>query len=81
MESKTKSSRVQVTDPFAEVRVSPVRVNGSPVLNKGIEIMTEDGWECINIHSAAYQLVPNEVVASVTQEILGGSDLEWNQVN
>lgn len=82
VESTTKSSRVQVTDPFAQVRVSPVRVNGSPVMNKGIEILSDDGnFVCINIHSAAYQLVPNEVVASVTQEILGGSDLEWNQVN
>lgn len=73
--------RVQVADPFAPVRVSPVRVNGSPVMNKGIEIMNDDGeWECINIHSSGYQLVPNEVMASVTQEILGGSDLIWSKV-
>jgi len=57
-------------------------VNGSPVLNQGIEILNDDGfWEAINIHSSAYQLVPNDVMASVTQEILGGSDLDWNQVN
>jgi len=75
-------SRVDVSDPLAPVRESSVRVNGSPVLNKGIEIINDDGaWECINIHSSSYKLVPNEVMASVTQEILGGSDLEWNQVN
>lgn len=75
-------SRVQVADPYAPVRVSPVRVNGSPVMNKGIEIINDAGeWECINIHSSGYQLVPNEVMASVTQEILSESDLMWTKVS
>ena len=70
--------RVSVADPLAPVRVSPVRVNGSSVTNQGIEILNDDGdWEAINIHSASYNLIPNEEVARTTREILTGSGMAW----
>ncbi len=71
-------SRIQVSDPLAEVRVSPVRVNGSSVANKGIEIINDDGvWECANIHSASYNLIPNTLVEETTSQILAESTLSW----
>lgn len=71
-------NRVQVTDPMAPVRLSPVRVNGGPVTNKGIEIFNDDeAWECINIHTSSYSLIPNVEVANVTSEILDDSRIAW----
>jgi len=77
MENHTRS-RIQVSNPLAEVRVSPVRVNGSSVANKGIEILNDDGvWECTNIHSASYRLIPNTLVEETTRQILAESALSW----
>ncbi len=43
---KVTNSRIVVSDPLAPVRISPVRVNGSSVANKGIEILNDEGeWE------------------------------------
>jgi len=78
----TKSRRqVEVSNPLAPVRISPVRVNGDFVSQKGIEILNDDGiYECLNIHSAQYNLIPNALVQDVTEEILAESDMEWNKV-
>ena len=74
----SKRTRVMVSDPLANVRTSPVRVNGSSVTNQGIEIYNDrDEWECINIHSANYYLVPNSLVAEITEEILADSGMTW----
>ena len=71
-------SRIQVSDPLAEVRVSPVRVNGSAVSNRGVELLNDAGeWECINIHSSSYNLIPNTLVEETTRQILGESALSW----
>ncbi len=78
--NSTSSSRrqIQVSDPLAPVRLSPVRVNGSHVEHKAVEIQTEAGpWECLNIHSPFYQLIPNETMDKVTREILAASDFSW----
>lgn len=78
----SRRRRVQVSDPLSPVRTSAVSVNGSSVDNVAIEILNDSSeWECINIHSSTYQLVPNDVMESVTQEILSGSDLIWCKVN
>ena len=77
MESRTRL-RIQVRDPLAPVRVSPVRVNGSAVTNTAIEILDDEGaWQCLNIHSASYQLVPNEQVEQVTRAILDDTGMRW----
>lgn len=66
------------TDPLAPVRLSPVRVNGSRVEHRAVEIQNDEGtWEVLNIHSPVYQLIPNEVMASVTRDILAESQLDW----
>ncbi len=73
-----RKKRVQISDPLAEVRVSPVRVNGSSVANKGIEILNNNGeWECINVHSSSYNLIPNTLAAKTTGQILDESSLSW----
>lgn len=72
--------QVQVTDPLAPVQLSPVRVNGSQVPNQAVEILNDDGaWECINIHSPLYKLIPNQTVQTVTNDILGASELSWKE--
>lgn len=72
------NARVRVSDPLAEVRISPVRVNGSSVSNKGIEILNDEGeWECINIHSSTYNLIPNSIVAETTSQILADTAIQW----
>lgn len=75
-----KRSQIAVEDPLAPVRLSPVRVNGSDVPHKAIEILGDDGrWEVVNIHSPYYQLIPNELMSAVTCDILEASDLTWNR--
>jgi len=67
-----------VTSPFAEVRVAPVSVRGSEVSNQAIEIRDDHGdWQCLNIHSSAYNLVPNTVVNGIAQEILIQTGESW----
>jgi len=69
--SETKRSRVNVSSPFAEVRTAPVSVHGSQVSNQAIEIRDDHGdWQCLNIHSAGYRLVPNSTVNEIAEEIL-----------
>jgi hypothetical protein len=71
-------TRVSVTDPLSPVRVSPVRVNGSAVPHQGIEILTDEGdWECINIHSSSYSLVPNAEMEKTSRMILAASGMCW----
>ncbi len=78
MEPKSRRSRVHVTSPFAEVRVAPVSVRGSEVSNQAIEIRDDSGdWQCLNIHSSAYNLVPNTVVNEIAQEILIQTGESW----
>ena len=74
--------RVSVENPLAPVRISPVRVNGSSVSNKGIEILNNNGeWECINVHSSSYNLIPNTLAAETTRQILDESSLSWEQTS
>lgn len=81
METPTRS-RIQVSDPLAEVRISPVRVNGSSVANKGIEILNDEGvWECVNIHSASYNLIANTLAEETTTQILAESNLSWEPMS
>lgn len=73
-----KRSRVQAASPLAEVRMARVNVNGASVTHKGIEILNDEGeWECINIHSASYTLIPNVRVAEITDRILAESHILW----
>ena len=81
MEKPTRS-RVLVNDPLAPVRISPVRVNGASVSNLGVEILNDAGeWECVSIHSADYNLVPNSEADAVIQQILSESGLHWTIMN
>ena len=78
MDTVTKRSRVRVSSPFADVRVAPVNVNGSEVSNQAIEIRDDHGdWQCLNIHSSAYKLVPNALVNEITEEILVQTAQSW----
>jgi len=71
MDTVTKRSRVRVSSPLADVRLARVNVNGASVTHRGIEILTDEGdWECINIHSASYNLISNKRVAEVTDDML-----------
>jgi hypothetical protein len=73
-------SMVEVKDPFARVRLAPVAVNGTSVPQVGVEIQTDDGrWECINIHSQGYQLIPNSLVQQVSREITSRSSMSWSE--
>lgn len=75
-----KSSRVQCKDPFAPVRLSPVRVNGSEVAHQAVEILNDQGiWQTIEVRSPHYQLIPNEAVLTATKDILAASDLSWRE--
>ncbi len=78
----SKSRRIiDVSDPLSPVRISPVRVNGDFVSQKGIEIMNDDGiYECLNIHSSSYNLIPNTLAKEVTDEILDASEMDWRRV-
>ena len=77
MEPKERS-RVKVTSPLAEVRAARVAVNGANVTHKGIEILNDEGeWDCINIHSANYNLISNTQVAEATEKILSESVIRW----
>lgn len=77
MEHKERS-RVKVSSPLAEVRAARVRVNGASVTHKGIEILNDEGeWDCINIHSANYNLISNTQVAEATEKILSESIIRW----
>ena len=63
-------SIVSSSDPFSPARLSPVSVNGSAVPQVGVEILNDEGrWECVNIHSQGYQLIPNSLVQQVAREI------------
>ena len=78
MEQKSRRSRVQVSSPFAEVRTASVSVHGSLVSNQAIEIRDDHGdWQCLNIHSSAYKLVPNSVVNEIAEEILIQTGENW----
>jgi len=76
--SKNERTRVNVGSPLAEVRLAKVKVNGASVTHRGIEILNDEGeWECINIHSASYNLISNSRVEEVTQKILDESIISW----
>jgi len=76
--SEKERSRVKVTSPLAEVRLAKVRVSGTSVSHHGIEIQNDAGqWQCINIHSASYNLIPNARVEEITQHILNESFMLW----
>ena len=76
-----KRAQVDVTNPLAPVRISPVRVNGTSVTNKGVEILNDDEeWECINIQSDSYNLIPNSAVQEVTGQILADSKMSWRAI-
>ncbi|OPL19564.1 MAG: hypothetical protein AVO35_10400 [Candidatus Aegiribacteria sp. MLS_C] len=78
--TRKNRKRVQVSDPVAEVRISPVRVNGHQVTHKGVEIQLDDGsWEAINIHSNDYNLVPNADADRVAKQILADSAYGWEK--
>ena len=82
MMEEQRRKRVQVKDPLAPVRLSPVRVNGHSVTHQGVEIQVDDGsWEAINIHSADYNLVPNRKADEVSQRILMRSSLNWTKMH
>ena len=71
---------VATADPFAPVRLSPVSVNGSAVPQVGVEILNDEGrWECVNIHSQGYQLIPNSLVQQVAREITSRSSMNWTE--
>jgi len=60
------------------VRTAPVSVRGSEVSNQGIEIRDDHGdWQCLNIHSSAYMLVPNSTVNEIAEEILIQTGQNW----
>jgi hypothetical protein len=69
-----------VSDPFAPVRLAPVSVNGTSVPQVGVEIMNDLGqWQCVNIHSQGYQLIPNSLVQQVAREITSRSSMAWSE--
>jgi hypothetical protein len=71
---------VAASSAFAPVRLSPVAVNGSAVPQVGVEILNDDGkWECANIHSQGYQLIPNALVQQVANEITSRSTMTWSE--
>jgi hypothetical protein len=73
-------SRIQVRDPMAPVRVSPVWVSGSEVPHTGVEILNDENrWECVSIHSQGYQLIPNSLVQQVAREITSRSSMNWTE--
>lgn len=76
--SDRNKTRVQVTNPMAEVRLAPVRVSGTEVSNQAVEIRDDHGdWRCLAIHSSAYQLVPNTVVSEIAEEIMVETGTTW----
>lgn len=76
-----EKSKIQVSDPFADVRLSPVNVNGSTVENQAVEILDDDGeWQALAIHSGHYQLIPNRDVADAAGRILEQSDHTWRLI-
>ena len=78
--TKKRRKRVRVSDPLAQVRISPVRVNGHQVTHKGVEIQLDDGsWEAINIHTNDYNLIPNADAYRVAKQILTDSAYGWVQ--
>jgi len=78
MDTPKKRNRVHVSSPFADVRVAPVSVNGSQVTNKAIEIRDDHGdWQCLNVHSSSYNLIPNSKVAEIADEILIRTGESW----
>jgi hypothetical protein len=71
---------VVVADPFAPARLAPVSVNGTSVPQVGVEIKNDLGqWECVNIHSQGYQLIPNSLVQQVANEITSRSSMNWSE--
>ena len=47
-----RRKRVQVQNPLAPVRLSPVRVNGNAVTHQGVEIQLDDSsWEAIECNA------------------------------
>jgi hypothetical protein len=75
-----KRSRVQVSNPLAPVRTSPVQVGGSQVPHLAVEILNDHNiWETVDIHSPQYRLISNETVDMVTKDILAASDLSWRE--
>ena len=81
-EERTSLLRTAITaaDPFTPVRLSPVSVNGTSVPQVGVEIRKDDGnWECVNIHSQGYQLIPNSLVQQVAREITSRSSMNWTE--
>ncbi|OPL19069.1 MAG: hypothetical protein AVO35_12745 [Candidatus Aegiribacteria sp. MLS_C] len=76
--SERKRSRVKVSSPFADVRVAPVKVSGSEVSNQAIEIRDDHGdWQCLNIHSSSYNLIPNVRVSEIIDDILIQTGQLW----
>ena len=73
-------STVDVSDPFAPVRLAPVSVNGEAVPQVAVEILTDDGtWQCLNIHSQGYQLISNSLAQQTAREITSLSKWRWAQ--
>ena len=74
----TLRSQVRVSDPYAPVRLAPVSVNGEAVPQVAVEILTDDGtWQCLNIHSANYQLISNSLAQQTAREITSLSRWRW----
>ena len=73
-------SIVSASDPFSPARLSPVSVNGSAVPQVGVEVLNDEGhWECVNIHSQGYQLIPNSLVQQVAREITSRISMNWTE--
>ncbi len=62
-------STVNVTEPFAPVRLAPVSVNGEAVPQVGVEILNDNGtWECIYIQLPGLQLFSNSLAQQTARE-------------
>jgi len=67
------------SDPFSEVRESPVSVAGQEVNSKiAIEVQNDDGeWKLAGIRSKDYHLIKNDVARDVGDDIMSRSDYRW----
>jgi len=69
------------SDPFAEVRESPVQVAGQDVAKTGIQVQDDDGeWILAGIMSKDYHLIKNDVARDVGSDIMSRSGHQWKQL-
>jgi len=69
------------SDPFTEVRESPVTVANQEVSKTAIQVQDDDGeWKLAGIMSKDYHLIKNDVARDVGSDIMSRSDYQWQEL-